>query len=140
MIHLNHWHSVNPDLKFSDVIDPKFKVSKTSSGITVIKFKTGEKYVDVDVSSQRFKNGKWFTSISIIPYINCKSLDDCESEEKFKAFMNHPDYYSAEILVESGSSRISYVTPLKKHEYHIAIIPLDLILIGDDPETILIGE
>lgn len=109
----------NPDVKLEDLIY-NIRTGVSPEGVVQINFETRDKYVIIDT-------GVWSDEgehITIRPHIYDKErliyLED--SLGTLDEYMDHPDYYCIDFIVEGNENHNIKVLSLK-YEYHLALLP-----------------
>ena len=115
----------NSGVEWQEVISPAIQVC-VSEGITLIRFHTMDKYIDVWDSVLAGRG----VVLNMSPKVD---VDECDPDFVNKYF-DHPDYWRLELLFEGVEGEVM-VTPLK-HEYAVAIIPRDMLFKGVDDYTV----
>lgn len=108
----------NPDVKLEDLIY-NIRTGVSPEGVVQINFETRDKYVIVDTSMSSI-DGDY---ICISPHIYDEERliyleDDLDTYDEY---LQHPDYYRIELIVEKKGDYDISVTPLK-YEYHLALL------------------
>lgn len=117
-IHNYRFTTNNPDRKLEDIIYNLRTYSE--DGIDTIWFQTRDMYIDIETNGTISGGGLLGNIIRIHPVI-LDEKGEYLSDTDFDKFMNHPNYYLLELVVENSLNTISTVTPLK-HEYYINYI------------------
>lgn len=123
-IHLDHFVSNNPDLKFDDVIQ-NLRIGKTSTGVVNLHFETRDKYLEVDANGSSFGPNYSGNMIYIYPHIyeGERRLERGDAE-----FYEHPDFWMVKLVVDMDRTTYCEVVIALKHEYFVSYVPDDEVM------------
>lgn len=125
-VHLEQFVSNNTNLLFDDVIQ-NLRMGKTASGVVNLYFETRDRYIDVDANGSAFTleyNGKMI-------YL-CPHIYGVEDDE----FYEHPNFWSAILVVELDHTDYSEVVIPLKYGYFVSYVPYDDVMNHDCLEEI----
>jgi len=108
-----------PDVKLEDLIY-NIRTGVSPEGVVQINFETRDKYVIVDTSMSCI-DGNY---VCISPHIyDVERLIYLEDDlDTYDEYLQHPDYYRIDLIVEKKGHYDIKVTQLK-YEYHLALLP-----------------
>jgi len=108
-----------PDVKLEDLIY-NIRTGVTPEGVIQINFETRDKYVNVDTSMSSFDGN--YICISPHIYDEKRSIYLEDSLDTYDEYLQHPDYYRIDLIVEKKEHYNIQVLSLK-YEYHLALLP-----------------
>lgn len=123
-IHLERFTSNNPDIIFDDVIQ-NLRMGRTASGVVNLHFETREKYIHVYANGSAFT---WDYAGNVI-YL-CPHIYDGERylEQSDAEFYEHPNFWSANLVVDMNHTDYSAVVTPLKHGYFVSYVPYNDVM------------
>jgi hypothetical protein len=144
-IKVQRFDANNPNLLITDIIGD-VRVAKNDAGIINVRFNTEEKYYSVVAEGTLYDHGKNYECIVIRPEIDIDGtimpdigLDSYKFQGLFDKYIEHPKCFRLELGVDTTEFPDelfkTIITPLK-YEYAISIIPYELLLGGENMQSV----
>ena len=129
-IYIEGFRSNNSNLTFDDVV-MNLKTGATPEGVISLWFETKDKYINVDANGSMFGpdySGMFIYLTSIIYDDETgRYLDADDGDEYF----DHPQYWYAHLVIETGNLNYDAVVIPLKHEYFISYVPDHMLMDHD---------
>jgi hypothetical protein len=112
-----------------DEIIQNIRIGTTKEGVVNFHFKTSDKYIRVEANGSCATLDYQGLIVTLTPYIENYDKDIVAmTDEEWNEYVNHPKYYSLNLVVETEGYRYtSTVIPLK-HEYFVSFIPNTIVM------------
>lgn len=136
-IYLTEFYANNENLVVADVIY-NLQAGITKGGVVVVHFTSEDKYLNIRTNSTAYNKDFTGQVIEIMPHIYDSKCERYLEEDMvpgdYEKYLNHPNFYSLELVVDHGTMGGKYFTPtvlVLKHEYFISFFPDDISMCYD---------
>lgn len=133
-IHLTEFYANNENLVKADIIN-NLQAGITKGGVVCVHFDTVEMYLNVIANCTYYCADFSGQSIKITPRIYDPETNTYLEQDEFpgayEQYLNHPDYFRLELVVDHETMCSEYFTSrvlALKHEYFVSFVPDEVIM------------